>query len=135
MSFAKIITPVETRWNSLLMMIRSIIHLQIPLESIKENPRDIKENPKLVDAIPDREDFEILKNIVPILAKFESISQTLSADKNPTICLVVPKLHFINKFLQSMLNRRDQAESVKDLCQVEFDFSLSYSSDTNKYSV
>ena len=119
MSFAKIITPVETRWNSLLMMIRSIIHLQIPLESIKENPRDIKENPKLVDAIPDPEDFEILKTIVPILAKFESISQTLSADKNPTICLVVPKLHFINKFLQSMLNRRDQAESVKDLCQVE----------------
>ena len=102
------------------MMIRSIIHLQIPLESIKENPRDIKENPKLVEAIPEPEDFEILKNLVPILNKFESISQALSADQKPTICFVVPKLHFINKFLQTLMNRRDQLDSVKDLAQVEY---------------
>ena len=101
------------------MMIRSINHLQTPLESIKENPKDIKENAKLVELIPEPEDFEILKKVAPILSKFESISQSLSADQTPTICYVVPKLHFITRFLTSMINKKDQDEFITQLSQVK----------------
>ena len=100
-------------------MIRSINHLQTPLESIKENPKDIKENAKLVELIPEPEDFEILKKVAPILSKFESISQSLSADQTPTICYVVPKLHFITRFLTSMINKKDQDEFITQLSQVK----------------
>ena len=53
------------------MMIRSVIHLRVPLELIRDSPKDRKENFKLVDAIPDAEDFDLLEKVVPLLSKFE----------------------------------------------------------------
>ena len=120
-SFAKIISPVETRWNSLLMMIRSILHLQIPLEAIKESPNAAKDYPKLGAAIPETEDFEVLAKIVPVLSKFENISQTLSSDLQPTLPYVIPKIHFLHNHLFSIKVKRDSPEDrpLNELVQVE----------------
>ena len=125
-SFAKIITPVETRWNSVLMMIRSILHLQLPLEAIKESPNAAKEYPKLVEAIPDPEDFEVLSKIVPVLSKFESISQTLSSDQHPSLPYVIPKIHFLHNHLFSIKVKRDSHEDkpLNDLVKVEIIYIL-----------
>ena len=73
-------------------MIRSILHLQIPLEAIEDSPRDAKESPKLVKAISDAGNFEVLAKIVQVLAKFERISGVLSNDEQPTICFDTPKI-------------------------------------------
>ena len=53
----KIIAPVETRWNSQLMMMRSILKLRPALERIRE---DLSKNtdPKLRCAIPSNEEFD-----------------------------------------------------------------------------
>ncbi len=61
--FVKIIAPVETRWNSLLMMIRSIIKLRPALERIRE---DMNTDQKLRLAIPSDEEFDQVKKIFSI---------------------------------------------------------------------
>ena len=55
--FVKIIAPVETRWNSQLMMIRSIVQLRPALERIRD---DLSKNtdPKLRGAIPSTDEFD-----------------------------------------------------------------------------
>ena len=55
--FVKIIAPVETRWNSQLMLIRSIVQLRPALERIRD---DLSKNtdPKLRGAIPSTDEFD-----------------------------------------------------------------------------
>ena len=120
-SFAKIITPVDTRWNSLLMMMRSILHLQLPLEAIKDNARDARDNPKLVELIPEQADFELLAKIVPLLTKFEAVSEHLSADQRPSISFVVPKLHYIQSHLFSLKVKKTDPEDrpLRELAEVD----------------
>ena len=56
--FKQIITHCETRWNSMLMMARSIIHLEECLKSIRDTPVKRKgEKEVWVDSIPQDEDF------------------------------------------------------------------------------
>nr|XP_047145612.1 uncharacterized protein LOC124818636 [Hydra vulgaris] len=55
--FVKIIAPVETRCNSILMMMRSILKLRPALERIRENFSK-GTNPKLREKIPTSEEFE-----------------------------------------------------------------------------
>ena len=63
--YVKIITSVETRWNSTLMMIKSILALQPALESIKlDNSKDLdtkqpNSDPKLQAAMPEIDMFEV----------------------------------------------------------------------------
>ena len=67
--FCKIITPVETRWHSTLMMIKSILQMRPALEAIKsdrpmKSDKSVGSDPKLQDAIPDPEEFDLLESIV-----------------------------------------------------------------------
>ena len=65
------------RWNSVLIMVKSILHLidemdkcvnmvksilhlKNPVLILKENPKEVKDYPSLVNAIPDLESFEML---------------------------------------------------------------------------
>ena len=56
------VTPVETRWNSSLMMIKSVLQLQPALESVKEST-----DSRLQALIPEKDDFELLESIVPYI--------------------------------------------------------------------
>ena len=59
------ITPVETRWNSSLMMMRSVIQMRSALEEIKESTRATEV--KLQDLIPESFEFDVIETIIPIL--------------------------------------------------------------------
>jgi hypothetical protein len=74
--FRKIITPVKTRWNSTLMMIKSIALLRPALESIREErfEETDKSDPKLKAAIPSYTSFEAIDLIIPILEKWHQKS-------------------------------------------------------------
>ena len=120
MSYEKIITPVETRWNSTLMMIKSIIHLRIPLELIRVNPMDRKENSKLTSAIPDAEDFDLLEKVVPLLSKFEAVSEFLSSDQHITIAYCLSKLTYLSLALFSVktTTKGEANRTLRELAEV-----------------
>ena len=98
--FCKIIAPVETRWHSTMMMIKSIIQLRPALEAIKmdrpqKGDKTIGTDPKFQAVIPPHEHFDILEGILKPLEHIAKMSEELSSESTPTICLVVPRLYNI----------------------------------------
>ena len=106
-TFIKIHNPVETRWNSLLLMIKNVIHLKPCLLSIKHDPRDIEterrsKDSTLVPVIPEERDFDLLEKMIRLLTFMEDTSELLSGDKYPTICFVVPRLTMLTSMMVSL---------------------------------
>ena len=89
--YRKIITPVETSWNSKLMMIKSVSELRPVLESIREERFEDtdKSDPKFRAVIPSSTSFEVIEQIIPILEKWKMASELLSGDKKPTLHQVI----------------------------------------------
>jgi hypothetical protein len=85
--FRKIISPVDTRWNSTLFMLKSIHQLRPALESLQDGRFDETEktDTKLKNLIPSPTSFQIIEQIIPILEKALFMSEILSGDKKPTI--------------------------------------------------
>ena len=76
--YCKIIAPVETRWNSTLMCIKSILQLRPALEAIKadrpqKTDKSVGSDPKLQAAIPEPEEFDIMEAIVGPLEKIAQV--------------------------------------------------------------
>ena len=76
--------------------------MMIPLELIRTNPRDRRENPKLVEAIPETEDFDLLNKVVAVLSKCQFVSGFFSAEQHITITFVLSKLTFLSHSLFSL---------------------------------
>lgn len=89
--YRKIISAVDTRWNSVLFMAKSIVLLRPALESIQDGRFDEieKTDPKLQKLIPSPISFQILEQIIPILEKALLMSEVLSGDKKPTLHHVI----------------------------------------------
>jgi hypothetical protein len=104
--YIQIITPVDTRWNSILMMMRSICQLKPALENIREDDRAKPDCPKLMEIIPSEEQFTLIETIIPILNKFETLSDFMSGDKYPTVCHVISKLSFLINYLVSVMVKK-----------------------------
>jgi len=115
--FVKIIAPVETRWNSSLMMMRSILKLRPALERIREDYSKNTDS-KLREAIPSSEEFDQVEAIIQALAKIEEMSKFLSSDQNVTICYVVAKLFNIEAFLSSQQSKASSSPATKAFCKV-----------------
>lgn len=79
--YAKIISPVATRWNSRCMMISSIIRLKKVLVSLRDKP----EQNLLTDLIPGDATFSVLEAILPILEVMRNVSERCSAEDKPVI--------------------------------------------------
>jgi len=87
-SYKKIILPVETRWNSLALSIRSIIDLKDALLHLRANNPMIE----MTSYIPSRAQFEMLEHLLKPLEIIQSVSEKLSCDKKPTLHLVTVNL-------------------------------------------
>ena len=77
-TFVKIHNPVDTRWNSLLMMMKGVLHLKPALQKIKFDMRE-RDGPLEV-LIPDDDEFQLIAKIVPLLTSIEKISVLLSGN-------------------------------------------------------
>ena len=90
--YAKMIQPQDTRWNSTLMCIKSIINLKVPLlELSKISGRSLTQDKTLENLqplIPKRKHFDELEKIIPLLAWFEKISRQMESETVPTMCWV-----------------------------------------------
>ena len=85
--FRKIISPVDTRWNSTMLMLKSIYLLRPVLESLQEGryKETEKTDVKFKNLIPSSTSFQIMEQIIPILEKALLMLEVLSGDKKPTI--------------------------------------------------
>ena len=87
--FRKVITDVDTRWNSTYFLLKSIHLLRPALDSIRDDRyEDEKTNPDFKAKIPSPLTFEIIAQILPVMEKAELLSRIMSADQKPTICEV-----------------------------------------------
>jgi hypothetical protein len=87
--FRKVITDVDTRWNSTYFLLKSIHLLRPALDSIRDDRyEDEKTNPDFKAKIPSPLTFEIIDQILPVMEKAELLSRIMSADQKPTICEV-----------------------------------------------
>ncbi len=67
--YRKLITDVETRWNSTMFLLKSVHQMKLALVSIKEETYEEidKTDPKLKQMIPCDQTFEIIEQILPIV--------------------------------------------------------------------
>ena len=97
--YVKMIQPQDTRWNSTLMCIRSIINLETPLLEIKKiSGRAVTQDKTLENLqllIPTKRHFDELRHIMPLLSVFEKVSEQMSAEKVPTLCWVTFRAYYL----------------------------------------
>ena len=58
---------------------------------------------RLQSLIPEKDDFELLESIVPILGKLETVSDFISGESYPTFCHVLVKICFLQLTLKKAL--------------------------------
>ena len=101
-NYIKIIQPVETRWNSALIMVKSIIQLRPALEAIRESSGR-STDPHLIELIPDSEEFDLMDSLIDQLTKFEEVSTFMSSESNPTICWIIQKVFYLQTTLSNTI--------------------------------
>lgn len=85
MKFVKIILPVKTRWNSVIMAMQTVDRIAPALKKLRED--------KLFEGlIPTDKQFEAYKEMLQPLLLIKQTSEMLEREKSPTIHLVLPSL-------------------------------------------
>ena len=108
------ISPVETRWNSTLKMMRSVVQLKPALEAIKEcTHRSTAKN--LQELIPESFHFDIIESIIPILTKFETVCDFMQSETYPTICHVMVKICFLQLSLKKAMESSEEDSALHHL--------------------
>jgi len=77
---------VSTRWNSTLTTMKSVDTSKSQLRAVASDPQLPK---KLLRLLCDLHD-DILEGVIAVLTPFETATKVLSADKSPTLHLVLP---------------------------------------------
>jgi hypothetical protein len=98
---------VDTRWNSIVEMIHSIIiNKDRVIEVLRERAED-----HWIDSI----DFQLLDDLCVVLLPFKFCSQELSSDKQPTLHLVLPfiKIFKVRTLLSLLQSTERQASALR----------------------
>jgi len=116
--FNKIITDVDTRWNSTLFLIRSISQMRPVLQSLKEGRFEDqdKTDKNLKQKIPSDQTFDIIEAIIPIMEKVLLLSEVMSGDEKPTLHLVIPMVYNMDNYLYAKMRSATQSWT-KDYCK------------------
>jgi len=115
----KIITDVDTRWNSTLFFIRSIFEMKPVLQSLMEGRFEDqdKTDKNLKQKIPSAQTFDIIEAIIPIMEKVLLLSEMLSGDEKPTLHLVIPMIYNLDCFLYAKMRAASQTSWTRDYCK------------------
>jgi len=89
---------VSTRWNSILTMLTSVDKSKAQLRAVTADPQVPK---KLLRLLGDLHD-DILADVIAVLTPFDTATKVLSAEKSPTIQLVLPTLCQLRHHLTSV---------------------------------
>jgi hypothetical protein len=96
----KLIVPCTTRWNSEYMCVRSVLQVKEAVQSLAQTMDEFDR------FCPSDDQWKTLENCLPYLQKVNSISETLSADKRPTIQEVIPELFVLQQELSAQENHK-----------------------------
>ena len=115
--FNKIITDVDTRWNSTLFLIRSISQMRPVLQSLKEGRFEDqdKTDKNLKQKIPSDQTFDIIESIIPIMEKVLLLSEVMSGDEKPTLHQVIPMIYNLDNYLYAK-KRSSTSTWTKEYC-------------------
>ena len=114
----KPIYDVATRWNSTyyswvrlldLKKAISILQSHMIFDSNSETKRDGR---KLQKILLDDNEWHLIKQLVEVLEKFDTITSTLSGKNFVTLSLVTPIIFFLKKFfLETLITMRNEEEN------------------------
>jgi hypothetical protein len=108
-NFVKIIAPVCTRWNSICMMLESIVRMKRVLINVRE-----KRINDLHTLIPEDSDFIVYEAVLPVLQMIRKQSELLSAEVTPTCHLGIPALFYIRDKVLNVIASPPQ-EATQDM--------------------
>jgi len=83
--FIKIVLPVKTRWNSVIMAMATVDRIAPALKKLRDDPL-------FAGLIPTDKQFEAFKEMLQPLQLIKQKSELLEREKAPTIHLVLPTL-------------------------------------------
>jgi len=89
---------VSTRWDSILTMLASVDKSKSQLRAITSDPEVPK---KLLRLLGDLRD-DTPADVIAILTPFDTATKALSAERSPTIHLVLPTLFKLRQHLMSV---------------------------------
>ena len=120
--YCKLIGYTETRWNSCLRMMRSIVKMRVPLESIRDSG-NTKTPSALMECIPSTDEFDIVERLLPILTIFEGITDFMQSETYPAIAFVCSKLQWLKKKLCDMCTvaRTEDDQPLLQFCKTACD--------------
>ena len=113
LTYVKFVGWNETRWNSMFMMFKSIIHMKKVLDHIRESPCTGREETALKSlqkCIPTNEHLSIVEELLPVLAHFQKVTDFMSGEKYPTVNYVIGQLFFLHKVCELEREKSYQPE-------------------------
>ena len=84
------------------------------LEAIKECTHRSTDK-RLQDLVPDRNHFDIIESIIPILTKFEKVCDIMQSESYPTICHVMVKICFLQLSLKKSIESSEEISPLNQL--------------------
>lgn len=102
------VLPNETRWHSVEMNVRSVLHLAPAIQSLAQKDTSLQWN----ELAPNAAELKMLKSMVEILTRIKVACKIWERDSVPTIQTVIPELFDIHDVLDKKKRNRERYVSV-----------------------
>ncbi|XP_041830825.1 E3 SUMO-protein ligase ZBED1-like [Melanotaenia boesemani] len=123
----KLITDVQTRWNSTYEMLARYLEQQAAV-SAALSCAEIRRNAREIDTL-DNADISDVEDIVKLLKPLKTATTVLCDEKEPTVSLIMPLKHMIEQSMSPDENDTQTIASMKSA--ILLDITGRYSGDCN----
>ncbi|KAK0144340.1 Zinc finger BED domain-containing protein 1 [Merluccius polli] len=123
----KLITNVQTRWNSTYEMLARYLEQQAAVSAALSSP-EIRRNAREIDTL-DNTDISDVEDIVKLLKPLKTATTVVCDEKEPTVSLIMPLKYMIE---QSMSPDENDTQTIANMkSAILLDISDRYSGDCN----
>ena len=107
-SFRMPVLPNDTRWHSVEMNVRSVLHLTPAIQSLAAKDASLQWK----ELVPDAAELKLLKSMVEILTRIKICCKIWESDTRPTIQTVIPEVYDILDVLEKKAKNKERYVSV-----------------------